>query len=54
MHIRVKRLTSFTVLITNNLNAYKTPYKFLKVFTLLVINDLNLYINDNGVKYDGH
>jgi hypothetical protein len=43
--IRVKGLTNFTVLITNNLNAYTIPYKFQQRFTLLIINDLNLYIS---------
>jgi hypothetical protein len=38
-------LTLFTSLIINNLNAYKTPYTFLKVFTSLGINNLNAYTN---------
>ena len=38
-----------TVLVTNNLNVYKTVYRILKVSTSLIANDLNVYINVNVI-----
>jgi hypothetical protein len=44
----VKVLTLLTVLISNNLSPYTTPYKFLKVLTSLMAKDLSPYIIVNG------
>jgi len=41
--------TMSTVLVTNNLNVYKTVYRILKVSTSLIANDLNVYINVNVI-----
>jgi len=56
--IRRKALTLLTMLITNNLNPYTTPYKFFEVFTSLVFNDLSVYkswqrnyVNVNGASW---
>lgn len=46
-YIHGKVFTLLTMLIANNLNPYKTPYKFFEVFTSFIINNLSVYINDN-------
>ena len=45
----VKVLTLLTMLITNNLSPYTTPYNFLKALTPLIISDLSPYTNDKGI-----